>query len=188
MSSSSTRCTSSSRARIISGARSSWIPHPPFAKLAIGASVALFGGEANGYRIFNAVCGTLLVGVAYLSGRKLLGDGIAAFVTAAAVAFDGLFIVDSRIAVIDIWYVTFGAISYLLLFQYLRTPPLERRPGILVLLGLALGLNLASKLFIPAFTWMTVVFFLAVISVHAERLHRSAKPWARGLAPAALVT
>ena len=34
-------------------------PHPPFAKLAIGASVALFGGEASGYRIFNAVCGTL---------------------------------------------------------------------------------------------------------------------------------
>ncbi|MCC6766510.1 MAG: phospholipid carrier-dependent glycosyltransferase [Deltaproteobacteria bacterium] len=163
-------------------------PHPPFAKLAIGASVALFGGEANGYRIFNAVCGTLLVGVAYLTGRKLLGDGLAAFATAAAVAFDGLFIVDSRIAVIDIWYVTFGAISYLLLFQYLRTPPVERRPGILVLLGLALGLNLASKLFIPAFTWMTVVFFLAVISVHAERLHRSRQPLARGLAPAALVT
>ena len=163
-------------------------PHPPFAKLAIGASVALFGGEAKGYRIFNAVCGTLLVGVAYLTGRKLLGDGIAAFVTAAAVAFDGLFIVDSRIAVIDIWYVTFGAVSYLLLFQYLRTPPPERRPGVLVALGLALGLNLASKLFIPAFTWMTVVFFLAALSVHAERLHRSAQPWARGLAPAALVT
>ncbi len=163
-------------------------PHPPFAKLAIGASVALFGGEASGYRVFNAACGTVLVGVAYLTGRKLLGDGLAAFATAAAVAFDGLFIVDSRIAVIDIWYVTFGAISYLLLFQYLRTPPLERRPGILVLLGIALGLNLASKLFIPAFTWMTVVFFLAVISVHAERLHRSKQPWARGLAPAALVT
>jgi Gpi18-like mannosyltransferase len=163
-------------------------PHPPFAKLAIGASVALFGGEASGYRVFNAVCGTLLVGVAYLTGRKLLGDGLAAFVTAAAVAFDGLFIVDSRIAVIDIWYVTFGALSYLLLFQYLRTPPPQRKPGILVALGIALGLNLASKLFIPAFTWMTVVFFLAVLSVHAERLHRSAQPWVRGLAPAALVT
>lgn len=163
-------------------------PHPPFAKLAIGASVALFGGESSGYRIFNAVCGTLLVGVAYLSGRKLLGDGLAAFATSAAVAFDGLFIVDSRIAVIDIWYVTFGALSYLLLFQYIRTPPRDRRPGILVFLGIALGLNLASKLFIPAFTWMTVVFFLAVLSVHAERLHKSAQPWARGLAPAALVT
>ncbi|MEB2285664.1 MAG: hypothetical protein B6D46_08900 [Polyangiaceae bacterium UTPRO1] len=163
-------------------------PHPPFAKLAIGASVALFGGESSGYRIFNAVCGTALVGIAYLTGRKLLGDGLAAFATAAAVAGDGLFIVDSRIAVIDIWYVTFGAIAYLLLFQYLRTPPADRRPGILVFLGIALGLNLASKLFIPAFTWMTVVFFLAVISVHAERLHRSPHPWARGLAPAALVT
>lgn len=163
-------------------------PHPPFAKLAIGASVAIFGGEANGYRIFNAVCGTLLVGVAYLTGRKLLGDGIAGFVTAAAVAFDGLFIVDSRIAVIDIWYVTFGAIAYLLLFQYLRTPPLQRRPTILVFIGVALGLNLASKLFIPAFTWMTVVFFLAILSVHAERMHRVSDPWLRGLAPAVLVT
>ncbi len=163
-------------------------PHPPFAKLAIGASVALFGGEANGYRVFNAVCGTLLVGVAYLSGRKILGDGIAAFVTAAAVAFDGLFIVDSRIAVIDIWYVTSGAVAYLLLFQYLRTPPVRRKPGILVWLGLALGITLASKLFIPAFTWLTVVIFLAALSLHAERLHRSAQPLARGLAPAVLVT
>ncbi len=163
-------------------------PHPPFAKLAIGASVAIFGGESNGYRIFNAVCGTLMVGIAYLSGRKLLGDGIAAFVTGAAVAFDGLFIVDSRTAVIDIWYVTFGALAYLLLFQYMRTPPAIRRPGILVVLGLALGICLGSKLFIPAFTWMTVVIFLAAISVHAERLHRSRDPWMRGLAPAALVT
>ena len=163
-------------------------PHPPFAKLAIGLSVALFGGEADGYRIMNAVCGTLLVGVAYLTGRKLLGDGIAAFVVAAAVTIDGLFIVDSRIAVIDIWYVTFGAISYLLLFQYLRTPPERRRPQILVGLGIALGITLASKLFIPAFTWLTVVGFLTILSVRAERLHHAADPWRRGLAPAALVT
>ena len=163
-------------------------PHPPLAKLAIGASVALFGGEASGYRVFNAVCGTLIVGVAYLTGRKLLGDGIAAFATAAAVAVDGLFIVDSRVAVIDIWYVTFGAIAYLLLFEYLRTPPERRQPTILVGLGLALGLNLASKLFIPAFTWLTVVVFLSILSLRAERMHRAAHVWQRGLAPAALVT
>jgi Gpi18-like mannosyltransferase/predicted membrane-bound dolichyl-phosphate-mannose-protein mannosyltransferase len=163
-------------------------PHPPLAKLAIGASVALFGGESSGYRVFNAVCGTLIVGVAYLTGRKLLGDGLAAFVTAAAVTMDGLFIVDSRIAVIDIWYVTFGAISYLLLFEYLRTPPERRQPTILVGLGFALGLNLASKLFIPAFTWLTVVVFLSILSVRAERLHRASHVLQRGLAPAALVT
>src|SRR5262249_50745497 len=160
---------------------------PPFAKLAIATSVWLFGGESEGYRILNAVCGTLLVGVAYLSGRKLLGSGLAAFLTGAAVALDGLFIVDSRTAVIDIWYVTFGAIAYLLLFQYLRTPPLQRRPTILVFLGAALGLCLGSKLFIPAFTWMTVVLFLSILSVHAARLHRDRQPWMRGLAPAGLV-
>src|SRR5438128_10922791 len=115
-------------------------PHPPLAKLAIGASVALFGGDADGYRVLNAVCGTLLVGVAYLTGRKLLGDGIAAFATALAVGADGLFIVDSRIAVIDIWYVTFGALAYLLLFEYVRTPPERRTPNVLVALGIAVGL------------------------------------------------
>jgi dolichyl-phosphate-mannose--protein O-mannosyl transferase len=90
--------------------------------------------------------------------------------------------------VIDIWYVTFGAIAYLLLFQYLRTPTKVRGPTILVGLGIALGLNLASKLFIPAFTWLTVVVFLAILSVRAERAHHSREPWLRGLAPAALVT
>ena len=163
-------------------------PHPPLAKLAIGASVALFGGESTGYRIFNAVCGTLLIGVAYLSGRKILGDGLAAFVTAMAVAIDGLFIVDSRIAVIDIWYVTFGAVAYLLLFEYLRKPPRTRQPTTLVWLGIALGLTLASKLFIPFFTWLTIVIFLSILSIRAERLHRVRQPWVRGLAPALLVS
>jgi dolichyl-phosphate-mannose--protein O-mannosyl transferase len=104
------------------------------------------------------------------------------------VTIDGLFIVDSRIAVIDIWYVTFGAIAYLLLFEYLRTPPVRRQPTILIALGVALGLNLASKLFIPFFTWLTVVIFLSILSVRAERAHRSERAWRRGLAPAALVS
>ena len=163
-------------------------PHPPFAKLAIGASVAMFGGEASGYRIMNAICGTLLVGIAYLSGRKLIGDGLAAFVTAAAVAFDGLFIVDSRIAVIDIWYVTFGALGYLLLFQYLRTPPDRRNPGLLVAVGIAIGINLASKLFIPAFTWMVVVIFLTLAMFALPRARFGPRPLFPILAPALLVT
>jgi len=158
-------------------------PHPPLAKLAIGASVALFGGEAAGYRVLNAVCGTLLVGIAYLTGRKLLGSGVGAFATGAAVAFDGLFIVDSRIAVIDIWYVTFGALAYLFLFQYLRTPPRARAPSWLIGCGIAVGLCLGSKLFIPAFTWLTVVIFLTVLT--GDRAGRGL--WQR-LAPAALVT
>jgi Gpi18-like mannosyltransferase/predicted membrane-bound dolichyl-phosphate-mannose-protein mannosyltransferase len=163
-------------------------PHPPLAKLAIGASVALFGGEASGYRVMNAICGTLLVGVAYLTGRKLLGDGVAAFATGLAVAVDGLFIVDSRIAVIDIWYVTFGAIAYLLLFEYLRMPPRARAPSLLIAVGVAVGLNLASKLFIPAFTWLTVVLFLTLASVARPRGPREPIAWERTLAPAALVT
>jgi len=96
-------------------------PHPPVAKLLIALSIWIFGDHSWSWRVANAVMGTILVGVTYLLGRRMFKDRLAATLAAGCVVLDGFFLVDSRIACIDIVYLTFAAISYLLLFRFLQT-------------------------------------------------------------------
>jgi hypothetical protein len=74
---------------------------------------------------------------------------------------DGLFIVDSRIALWEIFYLTFAACAYLALFTFMqsRSKLIQRRA--LAWMGLALGLGLASKVLIPAVTFALVSSCLA---------------------------
>lgn len=158
-------------------------PHPPAAKLAIAGSILLFGNDSGGWRMMNALTGTLLVGITYLLGRKLFGSRAGSVSAAGAVALDGLFLVDSRTAVIDIYYVTFGALACLFLFCFLRSQ--SRRPVWLVGTGVFVGLSLAAKLYIPAFTWLVVVAALTGGEWVGRRSRRSL---AKALTPACLVT
>ncbi|HEY6420025.1 MAG TPA: phospholipid carrier-dependent glycosyltransferase, partial [Candidatus Binataceae bacterium] len=135
-------------------------PHPPLAKLVIAGGIWMFGDHPWSWRVGNATLGTVLVGVTYLLGRRVTGSRLAATLAAAFIVCDGLFLVDSRTAVIDIVYVTFAAIAYLLLFRFLQTPGLLERRRILPWLGLALGLCVGSKLYIPVITVLLVVGFL----------------------------
>ncbi len=136
-------------------------PHPPLAKLLIAAGIAIFGDKPWAWRVGNAVLGTLLVGVTYLLGRRMFGNRLAGTLAASAVLFDGLFLVDSRVGVIDIVYLTFAACSYLLLFRFIQTDDLIDARRTLLLLGITLGLCLGSKLYVPAAVFLLVAGFLA---------------------------
>ena len=135
-------------------------PHPPLAKLLIAAGIELFGDGPASWRLGNAALGTVLIGITYLLGRRLFGDRLAATLSAAAVLCDGLFLVDSPVAVINIVYLTCAAWSYLLLFRFAqeKTPSRSRRT--LGWLGVTLGLCLSAKLYVPAATFVLVVGFL----------------------------
>ncbi len=138
-------------------------PHPPLAKLLIALGIWLFGDHPFAWRMSNAMLGTALVGVTYLLGRRMLHSRLAAVLAAAFVLGDGMFLVNSRIAVLDIVYVTFAACSYLMLFRFLETSdPLDRRRT-LAWMGLFLGLCLGSKLYVPAITFLLVTGFLIYI-------------------------
>ncbi|HYB90768.1 MAG TPA: phospholipid carrier-dependent glycosyltransferase [Candidatus Binataceae bacterium] len=138
-------------------------PHPPLAKLLIALGIRLFGDHPWSWRIANAAIGTALIGVTYLLVRRMLHSRLAASLAAAFIAFDGVFLVDSRIAVIDIVYITLAAVSYLLFFRFVETPGLLERRKILPWLGIALGLCVASKLYIPAVTFLLVMGFLVYV-------------------------
>ncbi|MGH7838599.1 MAG: phospholipid carrier-dependent glycosyltransferase, partial [Candidatus Binataceae bacterium] len=137
----------------------------------------LFGDHPASWRLANALTGTILVAVTYLLARRMFRSRLAASLSAALVALDGFFLVDSRIGCIDIVYVTFAAISYWLLFVFIQTPSLARRRNLLIPLGVVLGLCLGAKLYVPAITFLVVTAFVAL------SLWRPQLPANKGRAP-----
>lgn len=166
-------------------------PHPPLAKLVIAAGIWMFGDHPWSWRVGNATIGTALVGITYLLGRRMTGSRLAATLAACFIVCDGMYLVDSRIAVIDIVYLTCAATAYLLFFKFAQTPDTNARRRILPWIGLALGLCLSGKLYIPAITFLLVTgFMLYVLAKERWRVGdadgREGKATKTNLKPAAL--
>jgi Gpi18-like mannosyltransferase len=138
-------------------------PHPPLAKLVIALGILIFGDHPVGWRVGNATIGTALVGITYLLGRRMSGSRLVGALAGAIILCDGMFLVDSRFAVIDIVYLTCAAVAYLLFFKFAQTPDARDRRRILPWIGLVLGLCLASKLYIPGITFLLVMGFIVYV-------------------------
>src|SRR5208282_3740749 len=122
----------------------------------------IFGDHSWAWRLPNAMAGTGLVAITYLLGRRMFASRFAAALAAAFALSDGLFLVDSRTAVLDIVYVTCAAESYLLLFRFMETSDLMQQRRTLLALAIVLGLCLSAKLYIPALTFLLVVGFMVL--------------------------
>ncbi len=138
-------------------------PHPPLAKLVIAAGILIFGDHPWSWRVGNATLGTAIVGITYLLGRRMSGSRLVGAIAGAIILCDGMYLVDSHYAVIDIVYLTCAAVSYLLFFRFAQTPDAGARRRILPWIGLALGLCLASKFYIPAITFLLVMGFILYV-------------------------
>jgi Gpi18-like mannosyltransferase len=138
-------------------------PHPPLAKLIIATGILIFGDHPWSWRVGNATIGTALVGITYLLARRMMGSRLTGAIAGAIILCDGMYLVDSRFAVIDIVYLTCAAVAYLFFFKFAQTPDACGRRRILPWIGLALGLCLASKLYIPAITFLLVTGFLLYV-------------------------
>ena len=136
--------------------------HPPLAKLLIAGSVLIFGDHPWSWRVPNACLGCVLVAVTYLLARRMFGSRLAAAFAATLVLCDGMFLVHSRMAVTDIVYLTFAAIGYLMLFQFVQATNLAAQRRALIFAGVWLGLSLASKFFIPGVAFLLVIAFLTL--------------------------
>lgn len=151
-------------------------PHPPLGKLLIALGIWLFGDHPWAWRVGNACLGTLLVALTYMLGRRMFASRLAATLAAVFVLCDGLFLVDSRIAVIDIAYLTFAAWSYLLLFRFAETADWRSRRRTLVAMGLTLGLCLSAKLYVPAMAFVLVSAFVVCVLIRPAPPGREADP------------
>jgi dolichyl-phosphate-mannose-protein mannosyltransferase len=86
--------------------------HPPLGKWLIGLGIRLFGFTPAGWRVAPLVAGTLSVAVLYVIARRLFGSRSAAALAAGLLAFDFLHFVMSRVAMLDIFVVFFGLLSF----------------------------------------------------------------------------
>jgi predicted membrane-bound dolichyl-phosphate-mannose-protein mannosyltransferase/Gpi18-like mannosyltransferase len=153
-------------------------PHPPLAKLLIAAGIVLFGDHPWSWRIGNALCGIVLVALTYMLGRRMFGSRLAGALAASFVTCDGMFLVDSRIAVIDIVYLTLAACSYLMLFRFAEATGDRERRRTLAAMGIVLGLCLGSKLYIPAVTFLLCAGFMVYFIMRSDlAASLSARGW-----------
>ncbi len=136
-------------------------PHPALESQLIALSMRLFG-TANpwAWRLPDAIAGTALVAITYALARRMFQSRLAGALAASFVVLDGAFLVDSRVAVPEIIYITLAALSYLLLFRFIQSSNPYRERRTLLALGIAIGLCLGAKLLLPGISFLLVLGFL----------------------------
>jgi len=108
--------------------------HPPLSKLMMVGGMLLFGENAFGWRIPQAIFGTLSVFILYLLAKKIFRDEAIALLAAAIFSFDGMPLVLSRMGMNDIYVLFFMLLS---VYLFLREKD--------SLSAISLGLAMASK-------------------------------------------
>jgi dolichyl-phosphate-mannose--protein O-mannosyl transferase len=119
-----------------------WV-HPPTAKLLIAVPVALFGYQPWAWRLAPAIAGTLLALVFFRLARRVLASERAALLATLLLLLDGVFLVQSRVAMTNVFAVLFQLLSALSVVRAASAVRLEARA--MGLAGLALGLALSSR-------------------------------------------
>jgi Gpi18-like mannosyltransferase/predicted membrane-bound dolichyl-phosphate-mannose-protein mannosyltransferase len=108
--------------------------HPPFTKLLIAVSMALFGGmhglgdTGYGWRFLNVVIGSLECIVIYAFAKRLTGQTWLAACAAALLAFDGFHYVEERIATGEITISVLALIVLYALYRYLLAAQVRVKP------------------------------------------------------------
>jgi dolichyl-phosphate-mannose-protein mannosyltransferase len=143
-----------------------WV-HPPTAKLLIATGVAVFGYKPWAWRLPSALAGIALAPVFFLFARRALRTERAAILATVLLLADGVYLVQSRIAMTNIFAVLFQVAAAWFL---LRAALAERLKALdMVLLGLALGLALSTRW---TSLWAAGFFGLVLLVVRGRRLFR----------------
>jgi dolichyl-phosphate-mannose-protein mannosyltransferase len=134
-----------------------WV-HPPTSKILISFGVWLLGYDAWAWRLAPAAAGALLAPVFYLLARRALATERAAILAAALLVCDGVYLVQSRTAMTNIFAVLFQIASALAL-------PIRG----MLLLGTCLGLALSTRW---TSLWATGFLGLVLLAARRRRLWR----------------
>jgi dolichyl-phosphate-mannose--protein O-mannosyl transferase len=119
-----------------------WV-HPPTAKLLIAVGVWAFGYNSWAWRLMPALAGIALAPVFYLLARQAVSRKRAAMLASVLLLCDGVYLVQSRIAMTNIFAVLFQISSAALILHAVRK---DRLPlGVMAAAGLTLGLALSTR-------------------------------------------
>lgn len=109
-----------------------FVVHPPVGKWAIALGIRIFGDTPFGWRFSAALVGTFSVLLVFLIARKLFTSFFLSITGAILMALDGLHLVMSRTALLDIFLSFFILLAFYLVLQ-------ERYWSAAIVMGLALG-------------------------------------------------
>jgi dolichyl-phosphate-mannose--protein O-mannosyl transferase len=123
---------------------SEFVVHPPVGKWLIGIGIKIFGFNEFGWRIAAAVIGSLSVTLMYFTAKKLFNSEFISISAAFLILVDGLHLVHSRVALLDIFLMFFIQIAVLAILHNKYW-----------FAGFALGLACATK-------WSGLYFLVAL--------------------------
>jgi len=90
-----------------------FIVHPPTGKWLIAIGIKLFGYNEFGWRSAAAIVGSISIILMYFTAKKLFNNQLLSVFSAALISMDGLHLVHSRIALLDIFLLFFIQIAVL---------------------------------------------------------------------------
>jgi dolichyl-phosphate-mannose-protein mannosyltransferase len=141
-----------------------WV-HPPTAKLLIAVGVWIFGYDAWAWRLMPVLAGIALAPVFYSLARTVLATERAAVLASVILLADGVYLVQSRTAMTNIFAVCFQLAAALFLVRAVLAPVLPARG--MALAGLFLGLALSTRW---TSLWATGFLGLVLLCVRRRRV------------------
>jgi dolichyl-phosphate-mannose-protein mannosyltransferase len=116
--------------------------HPPLAKQLMAISIRVFGDAPLGWRYPSVLFGSLAIVAMYLCGLALFSARGPAIASSLLAFFNQMLFVQSRIAMLDIFALTFGLFAIAAFMSGFRT---QRPHPWFALAGFAFGLSTACK-------------------------------------------
>jgi len=89
-----------------------FVVHPPLGKWLIAIGIRVFGNSEFGWRFASAIFGSLSILLIYLVVKKLFNSEFLSITAALLMTFDGLNLVMSRVALLDIFLMFFILLSF----------------------------------------------------------------------------
>ena len=130
-----------------------FVVHPPLGKWLIGIGIKLFGNNEFGWRVIAAIVGSASVLLIYLIVQRLFNSLFLSNIAAALFALDGLNLVMSRVALLDIFLMFFIMLTFYLILR-----------DNLWLSGVVIGFASATK-----WSALFVIPFLILLTVNIGR-------------------
>lgn len=128
------------------GSEDHFVVHPPLGKWFIAAGMRIFGREsAFGWRFFGALLGAAGVVVIYLIALRLWRSRRTAILAALLLGVEGLWFVQSRVAMLDIYAGFFVLLAFWLLLEDRERADRDGIRWWRIAAGVATGAALASK-------------------------------------------
>ena len=161
-------------------------PEPPLAKLLMASGEWLYGewrivvegASGNpadlgfvpfGWRWMEAVFGSLVVPLFYLLALRLWPNRLFALAAGTLACFDGLFFIQSRIGMIDIYPIFFILLAYYVFHIHLQSRTPRASLVTLLLTGAVIGLAIAAKwIALAALASMLFILFVRLVRRHLD--------------------